>query len=723
MSNSQNQTSWTYNANDLISPALQKVLKIVNDVKAKTGDLESKWGASMTNMKQKVEQFKAANSEAFQTVINEVPGLDRALNMLTNPYVLGAAAAATFGAAAIGATSQSLTWEAAIAKANVTAEKSGAELEAMDMRMRQMAATSSVEFNQVPEAFSRIISSVGDADKSFAILEPTLKAAKASFTDVTLVAGAATNVMNSIKGATPERVFDVLYATLNKGNAEFKDIANYLPKLLPFANNVGFSLEEAAGAWALFTAKGQSSEAATTGLQNAFRALANKDRIEDLKVMGIEIFDLQGKTRPLTSIIQDLNREFDGLTDAQRVDKLGKLGLDAEAASAFSIMSMNAQDLTGFIDATTNSMGALNQAVDFGKNKLADWQQVKNEIMVTLIMPLGDTFLPLVAMLTRGISLTVGAIRQIPEAATQAWEVLEPILVVATMAITGWAAGWAYYNKTLILSTIVTNAAAVAIGLKSAAVGIATAATWLWTEAQIALGVAMSANPIGLIIAGIAALTAGIYYAYQNSQTFRAALSGIWEVIKSLLPLLFNAWKLLYQMVTGDFSGMVDTMTDTYDSITSIRDNFNKGFDAQITTERNERVNQIIETKQNQSFNATPAGQIGMDLMGFNVPKPNIPTYNGPIIAPTNAQKPPENNINTQLATVAGSNNKTAGNKDGISISGSGSGGGKSLTIRIERMIGVEKLTLNSIAEGTEDIGKALLQQLMMAIAQAEGTV
>jgi hypothetical protein len=50
MSNSQNQTSWTYNANDLISPALQKVLKIVNDVKAKTGDLESKWGSSMTNM-------------------------------------------------------------------------------------------------------------------------------------------------------------------------------------------------------------------------------------------------------------------------------------------------------------------------------------------------------------------------------------------------------------------------------------------------------------------------------------------------------------------------------------------------------------------------------------------------------------------------------------------------------------------------------------------------
>jgi TP901 family phage tail tape measure protein len=723
MSNSQNQTSWTYNANDLISPALQKVLKIVNDVKAKTGDLESKWGSSMTNMKQKVEQFKAANSEAFQTVLNEVPGLDRALNMLTNPYVLGAAAAATFGAAAIGATSQSLTWEAAIAKANVTAQKSGAELEAMDMRMRQMAATSSVEFNQVPEAFTRIISSVGDADKSFAILEPTLKAAKASFTDVTLVAGAATNVMNSIKGATPERVFDVLFATLNKGNAEFKDIANYLPKLLPFANNVGFSLEEAAGAWALFTAKGQSSEAATTGLQNAFRALANKDRIEDLKVMGIEIFDLQGKTRPLTSIIQDLNREFDGLTDAQRVDKLGKLGLDAEAASAFSIMSMNAQDLTGFIDATTNSMGALNQAVDFGKNKLADWQQVKNEIMVTLIMPLGDTFLPLVAMLTRGISLTVGAIRQIPEAATQAWEVLEPILVVATMGIAGWTAGWAYYNTTLILSTIVTNAAAVAIGLKSTAVGIATAATWLWTEAQIALGVAMSANPIGLIIAGIAALTAGIYYAYQNSQTFRAALSGIWEVIKSLLPLLFNAWKLLYQMVTLDFSGMVDTMTDTYNSITSIRDNFNKGFDAQITTERNERVNQIIETKQNQSFNATPAGQVGMDLMGFNIPKPNIPVYSSPIIAPTSAQKPPENNINTQLASVAGSNNQSAGNKDGISISGSGSGGGKSLTIRIERMIGVEKLTLNSIAEGTEDIGKALLQQLMMAIAQAEGTV
>lgn len=722
MSNSQNQTSWTYNATDLISPALQKVLKFANEVKAKTGELESKWGSSFSNMKAKVQEFQSANLEAFSTVINEVPGLDRALNMLTNPYILGAAAALAFGGAAVAATSQSLTWEAAIAKANVTAQKSGADLEAMDMKMRAMAANSSVEFNKVPEAFTRIISSVGDADKSFQILEPTLRAAKASFTDVSVVAGAATNVMNSIKGATPERVFDVLFATLNKGNAEFQDIANYLPKLLPFANTVGFSLEEAAGAFALFTAKGQGVEAATTGLQNAFRAFANKDRIKDLQAMGVEIFDIEGKTRPLSKIIFDLNKQLDDLTPAQRVDKLGQLGLDAEASSAISIMSMNVKDLSSFIDATTNSFGSLDQAVGFSKNNLADWQQVKNEIMATLILPLGDLFLPLVASVTRGISNTVGAIKMIPEAAAQAWSVLEPILVTATLAVAGWYAGWVYGNSVMILATISTNAMAVALGIKAAAIGVVTGATWLWTEAQIALGIAMSANPIGLVIAAIAALAAGVYYAYQNSQTFRAALAGIWEVMKSIGSLAVTVAKLLWQMVTMDFSGMAVSISDLATNITDIKGAFSKGFDTKINSERTERVNQIIESKLAGNFKSSATGQMVVDLTGIKSPISNIPEYKGPVIQKPESETTPGGQINKDLATTAAPSS-SATNKDGISVSGSGSGGGKSITIRIERMIGVEKLTLNSIAEGAEDIGKAMLQQLMMAIAQAEGTV
>lgn len=54
---------------------------------------------------------------------------------------------------------------------------------------------------------------------------------------------------------------------------------------------------------------------------------------------------------------------------------------------------------------------------------------------------------------------------------------------------------------------------------------IATAAQWLWNAA-------LKANPIGLIIAALFALAAGIAYAYQKVGWFRGGIQAIWETMK-----------------------------------------------------------------------------------------------------------------------------------------------------------------------------------------------
>ncbi|MGX6508289.1 aggregation-promoting factor C-terminal-like domain-containing protein [Rhodococcus sp. SJ-2] len=51
--------------------------------------------------------------------------------------------------------------------------------------------------------------------------------------------------------------------------------------------------------------------------------------------------------------------------------------------------------------------------------------------------------------------------------------------------------------------------------------------------AQWALNAAMSANPIGLIIAGVVALGAALVLAYNKSETFRNIVQGAWEGIKN----------------------------------------------------------------------------------------------------------------------------------------------------------------------------------------------
>lgn len=59
---------------------------------------------------------------------------------------------------------------------------------------------------------------------------------------------------------------------------------------------------------------------------------------------------------------------------------------------------------------------------------------------------------------------------------------------------------------------------------------LVTAATKIWTAAQWLLNVAMTANPIGLIVVGVAALIAIVAYCWTKFAGFRAFLITMWDV-------------------------------------------------------------------------------------------------------------------------------------------------------------------------------------------------
>lgn len=62
---------------------------------------------------------------------------------------------------------------------------------------------------------------------------------------------------------------------------------------------------------------------------------------------------------------------------------------------------------------------------------------------------------------------------------------------------------------------------------------IATAAQWLWNAA-------MTANPIGAVIAALAALAAGVIYAWNKFAGFRGFLTGMWYALKEVGSILYD---------------------------------------------------------------------------------------------------------------------------------------------------------------------------------------
>jgi cell wall-associated NlpC family hydrolase len=76
----------------------------------------------------------------------------------------------------------------------------------------------------------------------------------------------------------------------------------------------------------------------------------------------------------------------------------------------------------------------------------------------------------------------------------------------------------------------------------TAYVKVAKLATDAWKFAQAALNLELDANPIGLIIAAIAALVIGLIYAYQHSKAFRDVVHDMWDVLRAAAAWIASAW-------------------------------------------------------------------------------------------------------------------------------------------------------------------------------------
>lgn len=145
------------------------------------------------------------------------------------------------------------------------------------------------------------------------------------------------------------------------------------------------------------------------------------------------------------------------------------------------------------------------------------------------------------------------------------WPIIETIanqVGAVTSAATGWegflplvfgiTAAVGAYATVVGITTLATNA--MTIATKAMALG-----TKIMTAYQYALNMAMSLNPIGLVIAAIVGLGVALVVAYKKSETFRNIVDKAWNWIRSV--------------TIGTFTAMKDWIVD---SITEVGDFFKK---------------------------------------------------------------------------------------------------------------------------------------------------
>ncbi len=164
--------------------------------------------------------------------------------------------------------------------------------------------------------------------------------------------------------------------------------------------------------------------------------------------------------------------------------------------------------------------------------------------MESVAISLGSLLLPTVAA---GAELFAGMASWISGAA-QEYPFLAKVIVGATVGlialkVTAIAGAYAFtFLKGGVLS-LVTAYRTLSAGLALAQLGMArmnvmsalsAARMGIVTAAQWALNMAMTANPIGLIVAGIAALAGAAYLLIQYWEPIGEFFSGLWDGVKEV---------------------------------------------------------------------------------------------------------------------------------------------------------------------------------------------
>ena len=325
------------------------------------------------------------------------------------------------------------------------------------------------------------------------------------------------------------------------------------------AQQAAGAVDAAFGASADAIHKFAETSAETVGLSSGdYEAMAATFGAS-LKNMGVAAEDLAPTTNDLVSLGADLAAQYGGST-SDAVEALGSLLRgETDPIEKYGV-SIKAADIAA-------------QKAEMGLSGLtgeADKQATTQATLALLTKQTADATGAFAREADTAAGQQQRANAQFEDAAAAIGEALLPAVSAVASAL-GKMAGFAEKNKGVFtaLGFALAGVAATILGVKAAtlawtaAQAIAKAATVAWTAVQWLLNAAMTANPIGLIVAGIAALIAAIVLLVKNWDTVVAAFKAAFNWLKT-------KWPALLTIIAGPFGLAVAAIIKHRDKILDV---------------------------------------------------------------------------------------------------------------------------------------------------------
>ena len=583
--------------------AMQKARSAIERQRASLKQLESQNGLAGASLKQLIASEKelAINAERVAKAQNAQARAAGAISKnnatiaSTAPYASGVGMA--LGAGLAKSITIGAAFESDMAKVAAVSRASDEQLKQLTSTARKLGAETQWSASEAAQGMQYLAMAGFKTNEIIETMPGMLNLASAGAIDLASASDIASNILTGfgLNASDMNRVGDVLTNTFTQSNTTLQGLGATMKYAAPVAKAMGVSIEQAAAMAGKLGDAGIQGEMAGTTLRSVLLRLSapSEKAAVALDALGVKTTDANGKMKSFPAILKELNAAMSGMSESARanftktifeteamsgalvlMEQAGSGALDKfigavqDVGSAESVASKQIDNLKGDVTILNSAMQEMALKIyDSVKPALRAFAQQATEIVTKIGAWAKENpglVQKIVAVAGAVAAFTAAALPMLAALKTAQFlfALIKAPILAARAAIMAVRMGWLLYTGATTAGTVATK------GARAAQIAFAAAAK-IMAAAQWALNAAMSANPIGLVIAGIAALIAIGVLLYKNWDTIKQKVLDLWAAFSKTFPEAAGLIKKVFGTVFGVVKMQINSLISIVNTVTS----------------------------------------------------------------------------------------------------------------------------------------------------------
>ena len=261
-----------------------------------------------------------------------------------------------------------VNFEAGMSQVSAISGATGAQLDQLTAKAKEMGATTRFTATNAAEAFNYMAMAGWNTEQMLAGIEPVMNLAAASGLDLGRTSDIVTDALTAfgLKAEDTGMFTDVLATASARSNTNVDMLGESFKYVAPVAGALGYSIQDTAIALGIMANSGIKSSMAGTTLRRALSNLASPSEgvAAAMEKYNISLTDSQGNMKSLGDLMDNIRDSLGGLDEAEQAAAASTLFGTQAMAGMLSIINATDADYQSLTDSIYNAEGATSRMAD-----------------------------------------------------------------------------------------------------------------------------------------------------------------------------------------------------------------------------------------------------------------------------------------------------------------------------------------------------------------------